>query len=145
MAAPSSAPQISAELEARRGIPDWLAILLGVLLGELHRFLLALLLAATTVTVFSVRPETHGYAWFLAFELIYQWVGLLLIFVAAVKVSRSQGSRCVHWLAAGSLVLDLAVRSLAGEYTTLDPAWYHLAVPMGVVFAWVVTLRLIAR
>lgn len=132
--------------DTRRGIPDWLALFLGVLVGEFHRFFLSLLLAAMALIAFGARlEEQHGYAWFLSFDLIFQWVGLLIVFLVATTLSRSRNARFVHWLAALSLVTDHAVRFATGQYASSDAWWYHLGVPLGVVFVWAVTLRLVAR
>ena len=47
--------------DTRRGIPDWLALFLGVLVGEFHRFFLSLLLAAMALIAFGARlEEQHG-------------------------------------------------------------------------------------
>ena len=143
MTAPSGASPVGAG--SREGMPDWLAISLGILMGEFHRFFLSLLLAAVAVIAFGVRPEAHAYSWFFVFDLIFQWAGLLIIFLVAAILSRSRSRRFIHWLAGLSLVLDLAVRFATGQYAAIDPLWYRLGIPLGAVFAWAVTLRLVAR
>lgn len=82
---------------------------------------------------------------FLTCDLLFQWLGLVIIFLAAMAVSRSRSPRCAHWLAAFSVVLGIGVRLAAGQYATGGyPLWYEIAFPLGSVFAWAIALWYIA-
>jgi hypothetical protein len=54
----------------------------------------------------------------LTFDLLFQWLGLVIIFLVAMAVSRSRSPRCAHWLAAFSVVLGIGVRLATGQYAT---------------------------
>ena len=135
----------ASDARPRRGIPDWLVIPLGVLLGELHRLTLAPLLAgAATIATVARDVKTH-ITTFLVFDLLFQWLGLVIIFLVAMAVSRSRSSRCAHWLAALSVVLGIGMRFTTGQYATGGyPLWYEIALPLASVFAWAVALWYVA-
>ena len=102
----------------RRGIPDWLVVALGVLLGELHRLVLAPLLAGVAMIATVGRDVKTHITTFLIFDLLFQWLGLVIIFLVAMAVSRSRSPRCAHWLAAFSVVMGIGVRLATGQYAT---------------------------
>ena len=102
----------ASDARPRRGIPDRLVIPLGVLLGELHRLTLAPLLAgAATIATVARDVKTH-ITTFLVFDLLFQWLGLVIIFLVAMAVSRSRkplaariGSLPCRWYWASACVL----------------------------------------
>ena len=127
------------------GIPDWLVITAGVLVGELHRLILAPLLAGMATIALVGRDVKANITTFLTFDLLFQWLGMVIIFLAAMAMSRSKSSRTAHWLAAFSVVLGTGVRLAAGQYTTGGyPLWYEIAFPLGSVFAWAIALWYVA-
>lgn len=129
----------------RGGVPDWLVIPPGVLLGELHRLILAPILAAMATIAFVGRYVKANITTFLTFDLLFQWLGMVIIFLAAMALSRSRSSRTAHWLAAFSVVLGTGARLAAGQYTTGGyPLWYEIAFPLGSVFAWAIALWWVA-
>jgi len=127
----------------RRGIPDWLVIPLAALVGELHRIFLAPLLAAVTMIATVGRDLKAHVTTFLTLDQLFQWLGLAIIFLVAMAVSRSRSPRCAHWLAAFSVLLGFGLR-LAQYASGGYPLWYEIAFPLGSVFAWAIALWYIA-
>jgi len=122
-------------------MPDTLAISIGVLVGELHRLFLAPLIGALATIAIVGRDVKTNIATFLTFDMIFQWLGLMIIFVVAIALSRTRSTRSAHWLAVFSLVVGLGVRLVRGQYTTGGyPLWYEIAFPLGTIFAWAVGL-----
>jgi hypothetical protein len=136
---------MATDIRPRRGIPDWLAILLGALLGELCRLILAPLLAGMAMIATVGRDVKAHITTFLIFDLLLQWSGLVIVFLVAIAMSRSRSHRCAHWLAVFSLVLGIGVRLATGQYAIGGyPLWYEIGFPLGSVFAWAVALWYLA-
>src|SRR5262245_33447341 len=129
------------ETGRRSGVPDWLVIPLGALVGELHRVVVAPLFAAATMIATVGRDLKAHMTTFLALDLLFQWLGLAITFLVAMAVSRSRSHRCAHWLAAFSVLVGVGLRLATGQYTSGGyPLWYEIAFPLGSVFAWTVAI-----
>ena len=127
----------------RGGIPDWLVIPLGVLLAELHRVFLAPLLAAMAMIALVGRDHVKAnISTFLVFDLLFQWMGMAIIFLAAAAMSRSRSPRTAHWL--GALSVGIGVLLATGQYAAGYPIWYEIAFLLGSVFAWAIALWYVA-
>jgi hypothetical protein len=109
--------------------------------GELHRVVLAALLAALAMRVTVGRDLNVHMTTFLILDLLFQWLGLVIIFLVAMAVSRSRSPQFAHWLAAFSVLLGVGLRLADNQYASGGyPLWYEIAFPLGSVFAWVVAI-----
>jgi hypothetical protein len=71
---------------------------------------------------------------FLTLDLLFQWLGLVIIFLVAMALSRSRSSRGAHWLVAFSVLLGVGLRLATGQYASGGyPLWYEIAFPLGSV------------